>query len=443
MERMGLVQARTPESVKQKASIILEKLGLNMSTYINMALSQLIIQEGIPFSVKLAKNPCSGEEMIREAAATMKREELRFEDSDIPMLQEIETGTMSTGVERKKSYNKGTFHGKKVKSYAEYKRKLEDAFGNYDEIPTNEDIRAFIKKNDLYLDWGILSSEVTKDIRTLVLNSENDANRSIKSYLGYLKKLHKTFGIPDTMPATSDIIDFINENNLNRVWGITTADVSKDLKSFIDGKYDKMIEDASSVRKPALFTPGPRLRTVSKNAYQTAYPSHDGTSYTYVPSAKSYGTSVQKQLRTDKTKLPKIKKLERENRSKKTRAEREETIFIDGDNHITEGQKGIERLPKNKKVQAVFSQDGAQRKFDMKYGERPNVSSVLVKPGDQAVDNRIKSDVGQLLKKGNQDITIVSQDKGFEKYRDRKNNGKDGNRISVAKSVKERNSKKN
>ena len=62
MESMGIVQARTPESVKENATNILEKLGLNMSTYINMALNQLIIQEGIPFSVKLAKTSYTDEE---------------------------------------------------------------------------------------------------------------------------------------------------------------------------------------------------------------------------------------------------------------------------------------------------------------------------------------------------------------------------------------------
>ena len=31
MESMGIVQARTPESVKENATNILEKLGLNMS----------------------------------------------------------------------------------------------------------------------------------------------------------------------------------------------------------------------------------------------------------------------------------------------------------------------------------------------------------------------------------------------------------------------------
>ena len=93
MEQMGIVQARTPESVKENATNILEKLGLNMSTYINMALNQLIIQEGIPFSVKLAKTSYTDEEKISEVAAKM--EGLQLSDSDISMLQEIKHGNMS------------------------------------------------------------------------------------------------------------------------------------------------------------------------------------------------------------------------------------------------------------------------------------------------------------------------------------------------------------
>ena len=97
MENMGIVQARTPESVKENATNILEKLGLNMSTYINMALNQLIIQEGIPFSVKLTKSSYTDEE-----AATLKMEGLKLSDSDFSMLQEIKNGKMSIDEARAK-----------------------------------------------------------------------------------------------------------------------------------------------------------------------------------------------------------------------------------------------------------------------------------------------------------------------------------------------------
>lgn len=95
MESMGIVQARTPESVKENATNILEKLGLNMSTYINMALNQLIIQEGIPFAVKLAKSSYTDEEKMKEVAATLRMEGLKLSDSDLSMLQEIKSGNMS------------------------------------------------------------------------------------------------------------------------------------------------------------------------------------------------------------------------------------------------------------------------------------------------------------------------------------------------------------
>jgi addiction module RelB/DinJ family antitoxin len=96
MESMGIVQARTPESVKKDATYILDKLGLNMSTYINMALNQLIIQEGIPFSVKLAKLSYSDEEKIGEVAATLRLEGMDLSESDISMLRDIKSGKLTT-----------------------------------------------------------------------------------------------------------------------------------------------------------------------------------------------------------------------------------------------------------------------------------------------------------------------------------------------------------
>jgi len=107
MESMGIVQARTPESVKENATNILEKLGLNMSTYINMALNQLIIQEGIPFAVKLAKSSYTDEEKIKEVAATLRMEGLKLSDSDLSMLQKIKSGNMSIDDARTKNIKRG------------------------------------------------------------------------------------------------------------------------------------------------------------------------------------------------------------------------------------------------------------------------------------------------------------------------------------------------
>ena len=40
---------------KEQAAVLLKDLGLNMSAYINMAIKQLIIQDGIPFEITLTK----------------------------------------------------------------------------------------------------------------------------------------------------------------------------------------------------------------------------------------------------------------------------------------------------------------------------------------------------------------------------------------------------
>ena len=93
MEHMGIVQARTPERIKENATGILDQLGLNMSTYINMALNQLIIQRGIPFSVKLSTY--SDEEKINEVKATLGFEGLDLSEEDVTILHKIREGRMT------------------------------------------------------------------------------------------------------------------------------------------------------------------------------------------------------------------------------------------------------------------------------------------------------------------------------------------------------------
>lgn len=332
--------------------------------------------------------------------------------------------------------------GKKVKNYKEYVKNLKDAFGDYAVMPAIRDIKAFIERYDLYNDWRIESSDVQKDIRTLIINSNKRKKKRISSYKNYLEKLRDTFGIPKTMPDLSCIVAFIDEYRLSREWGITKNDVTKDLQAFIDGKYDEMTNDATPVHKSVPVMSKPRQHITSTGNCRPVYSSYNYSSYTYNPAEKTYSTLAKRSERLSKTEVSNTKKPSRKKPSIKTKSEKEKTIFIDGDNHLPEGQKGIEQLPKSTKVRAVFSQAGAKRKFDEKYGNRPNVSSKLVKPGNQAVDNQIKAEAGQLLKKRNQDITVVSHDKGYEKYGDKKNGGRDGNRFSVAKSVKDKNPKR-
>ncbi len=55
------ISVQIDKSDKEIASSILKKLGLNMSTYINMAIKQLINKDGVPFEVV---NPKPSKELL-------------------------------------------------------------------------------------------------------------------------------------------------------------------------------------------------------------------------------------------------------------------------------------------------------------------------------------------------------------------------------------------
>ncbi len=100
MEAMDMVQARPPQSVKSQANAILSTLGLNMSTYINMSLKQLIIHEGIPFSVMVKPSAYAAEEQIEEINATLSMEGMPLTAQDLDLLRKIKSGAMTTDAAR-------------------------------------------------------------------------------------------------------------------------------------------------------------------------------------------------------------------------------------------------------------------------------------------------------------------------------------------------------
>ena len=248
------------------------------------------------------------------------------------------------------------------------------------------------------------------------------------------------------MPSRKLIEEFIEEFNLGKNWGIVENEVVKDLEEIINGKYDDMLKDSEhahdvpvkkTVTKSSVNPCAPSVnRSTQKKDFQLNSLSNIDYGRLNRRTNHSPGVSVKVSNipKEEKRKgLSKINKTKKNNKPQRTHA-----IFIDGDNHINEAQKGIEHTTKDTMVRAIFSQPGAKHKFDVKYQNRPNVSSKLVSPGDQAVDNQIKAEAGQLLKKGNQEVTFVSHDKGFDEFKNRKNDGSSGNRITTVKSVKDK-----
>lgn len=74
MESMTtMISVQVDSSDKETASNILKELGLNMSTYVNMAIKQLINKNGVPFEVvnpkpsrKLKKAIKEGDKILQE-----------------------------------------------------------------------------------------------------------------------------------------------------------------------------------------------------------------------------------------------------------------------------------------------------------------------------------------------------------------------------------------
>lgn len=318
-----------------------------------------------------------------------------------------------------------------IKSFNEYCNVLKQYFIDIEKMPSGKEIKDFISKYNLNADWKINSNDVWEDINLYIFDGQyerSDRKKKIKSYKGYLDALKTEFGIPKSIPVQEEILDFISKYNLEKDWGITESEILQDFDSIIAGRYDDMYKDAIQDEK----------KDVRKNVQQS-----------YVSKGVTNSNIHTNSVCTPKEKTSIIQCIPKccYSYDKNTGADNKrinkgtkKTIMVDGDNHIHEAEKGIEHTPKSIEVRAIFSQPGAQKNFDKKYEKRPNVSSKLVKPGNQAVDNQIKTEIGQILKEDPEhEIAIVSRDKGFVDYAKRKPD----NSIITGKSVQEVKNKMN
>ena len=82
------IQVRAEERDKELASEILEKLGTNLSTVVNMLLKQIIITKSIPFDIKLNDISYTEDEVISEIKATLAMENMNLTKEDVFLLKE-------------------------------------------------------------------------------------------------------------------------------------------------------------------------------------------------------------------------------------------------------------------------------------------------------------------------------------------------------------------
>ena len=95
MPNSSMLQVRTNPIDKEKASAILESLGTNLSTVVNMLIKQIIITESIPFEIKLNNSPYTTQESIEETKATMAFESMHLSNVWVDQLKEYALGNIS------------------------------------------------------------------------------------------------------------------------------------------------------------------------------------------------------------------------------------------------------------------------------------------------------------------------------------------------------------
>ena len=91
MEKTFL-QVRTDKIDKEQASDILENLGTNLSSVVNMLLKQIIMTKSIPFEVKMPLS-YSANEITAEVQASMDMENMALTENDLHLLKIYQAAT--------------------------------------------------------------------------------------------------------------------------------------------------------------------------------------------------------------------------------------------------------------------------------------------------------------------------------------------------------------
>lgn len=95
----AFLQVRADESDKEKASEILEGLGTNVSTVINMLLKQIILTKSIPFEIKMPET-YTADEKIDEIKATMAMENMILTEEDVQLLKMYQLSTNKESIRK-------------------------------------------------------------------------------------------------------------------------------------------------------------------------------------------------------------------------------------------------------------------------------------------------------------------------------------------------------
>ena len=88
MEKTATLNLRVNPSVKQRAEDVLSRLGIPMSTAIDMYLNQISLTGGIPFSISLPKAPQSLNMDVMSAEEIHNKLQEVYEDVKVGRVQD-------------------------------------------------------------------------------------------------------------------------------------------------------------------------------------------------------------------------------------------------------------------------------------------------------------------------------------------------------------------
>ena len=94
---MITVSARVDDSLKDQAERIAERIGLNLSSIINVFLRRFVMEQGFPFEVKLSVQPNDIRAMSTSDIERLVREGVRLA-SPIPTLPPVTYLDSDTGI---------------------------------------------------------------------------------------------------------------------------------------------------------------------------------------------------------------------------------------------------------------------------------------------------------------------------------------------------------
>ena len=75
MANTATINVRVDEEVKRNAEFLLDKMGMNISTAVNMLLKQMLMDEALPFQPTYKRRRLTTEERLKNYTGNYKTEE--------------------------------------------------------------------------------------------------------------------------------------------------------------------------------------------------------------------------------------------------------------------------------------------------------------------------------------------------------------------------------